>query len=242
MNSEWDKIAEWWDKKIGEEGDVFRRFLLNPYLFKLIGKNPQRILDVGCGNGYFARKLAKEGHKVLGIDNSPKMIFFAQKREKHKPTGAEFRIMDARNLKSLPRGFFDTVIANVVLESIDDIDSVFEGIKFVLKKEGNFIFSILHPCFITPDFYIPNLKPRRNLYFLSKPIYIKMGGAPEKIMFFHRPLQYYFSKLIRFRFNIQRMIEPPLTKKFLIELKRENPEEQVLNKGTYFIIIKSKNE
>ena len=33
-----------------------------------------KILDVGCGAGFFSILLAKEGHEVFGIDLTPEMI------------------------------------------------------------------------------------------------------------------------------------------------------------------------
>src|SRR6266581_8041988 len=45
--------------------------------------NPRRLLDVGCGNGYVARKI-NEAHphcEILGIDSSPDMISEAKQHE-----------------------------------------------------------------------------------------------------------------------------------------------------------------
>lgn len=39
---------------------------------------PLRILDLGCGNGYVAGRLAELGHRVIGIDASPDGIAIAR--------------------------------------------------------------------------------------------------------------------------------------------------------------------
>jgi len=59
-----------------------RRFMLSDekkhYLFKFFGIRPgQRILDVGCGTGYFSREMAKFMNnigEIVGIDINPNLI------------------------------------------------------------------------------------------------------------------------------------------------------------------------
>lgn len=47
--------------------------LLLPHLV-----NEAHILDVGCGNGYFAKYLIMKGHKVTGIDLSQGMLIMLE--------------------------------------------------------------------------------------------------------------------------------------------------------------------
>jgi SAM-dependent methyltransferase len=44
----------------------------------VLGKNPGRILDLGCGPGLYASRLAQLGHSCLGIDYSPASIRYAR--------------------------------------------------------------------------------------------------------------------------------------------------------------------
>ncbi|AXB47735.1 class I SAM-dependent methyltransferase [Amycolatopsis albispora] len=46
----------------------------HPYLLRQLPPNARRALDVGCGTGRFARRLAARGLKVDGIDPSPDVI------------------------------------------------------------------------------------------------------------------------------------------------------------------------
>lgn len=65
------------------------------------------VLDVGCGTGYFTRRLASDGLKVTGIDSNPAMIQFAQS---HKQGGDKYLTGDACALP-FPDRSFDYCIA-----------------------------------------------------------------------------------------------------------------------------------
>jgi ubiquinone/menaquinone biosynthesis C-methylase UbiE len=54
-----------------------------------------RILDVGCGTGYFTRRLAREGHRVTGLDPDPAMLAFARA---HRAGTEEYVFGDGRRL------------------------------------------------------------------------------------------------------------------------------------------------
>jgi len=77
-------------------------------LRKLLAPSPgASVLDVGCGTGYFTRRLAGDGFKITGIDSSPAMIHYAQSR---RQTDEEYIIGDARDLP-FPDQRFDYCIA-----------------------------------------------------------------------------------------------------------------------------------
>ena len=65
------------------------------------------VLDVGCGTGYFTRRLAGDGLGVTGIDSSPAMIRYAQSRRR---SGEAYVVGDARNLP-FPDQCFDYCVA-----------------------------------------------------------------------------------------------------------------------------------
>jgi SAM-dependent methyltransferase len=71
----------------------------------IIGQLPRhafpRLLDVCCGTGRHAHQLAAEGYRVLGIDRDPTAIQQARDRR----GGAEFELLDVRELATLTRTF-----------------------------------------------------------------------------------------------------------------------------------------
>jgi 2-polyprenyl-3-methyl-5-hydroxy-6-metoxy-1,4-benzoquinol methylase len=81
----WDAKAEFWDNMMGE-GNVFHRELVGPSAERLIGVQPGAVvLDVACGNGQFARRLAELGAQVVATDYSAALLY------RISPTGRDQR-------------------------------------------------------------------------------------------------------------------------------------------------------
>lgn len=75
MDAVWDEMAAYWDELQGEKGDLWHRDLIDPALFAVLGPiGDSDVLDLGCGNGYVARKLARAGARVTAVDASAAMV------------------------------------------------------------------------------------------------------------------------------------------------------------------------
>lgn len=61
----------------------------------------QRVLDLGCGTGHYAGRLAAAGHRVVGVDLDPAMIVTARRQY----PAAEFQVLDLFAVDSLIPGF-----------------------------------------------------------------------------------------------------------------------------------------
>ncbi|OMI26203.1 hypothetical protein BTA31_15415 [Bacillus haynesii] len=46
---------------------------------------------------------------------------------------------------------FDLIISNMIMQDLEDYEKAFQEMHRLLTGRGFFIFSILHPCFITPE-------------------------------------------------------------------------------------------
>ena len=148
--SGWEELADWYDKKQGETGDLWHRALIDPGILKVIG-NVQglEILDLGCGNGYLARKFARDGAKVTAVDASQRMIENAIAHDPKNTLSVKYVQSDANRLKGIQDSGFDLVYANMSLMDIEDTQSAVREVGRVLKNRGRFVASICHPCFDT---------------------------------------------------------------------------------------------
>jgi SAM-dependent methyltransferase len=63
----------------------------------VLKKHPARILDLGCGPGLYANRLAALGHECLGIDFSPASIAYARKTAEEQHAPCTFVHQDIRN-------------------------------------------------------------------------------------------------------------------------------------------------
>ncbi len=62
----------------------------------LLKSKPGKILDLGCGPGFYASRLAKSGHKCIGIDYSPASIEYAREQAKAEDLDIDYRLGDIR--------------------------------------------------------------------------------------------------------------------------------------------------
>ena len=99
---------------------MFFHKLLGKYIERLLPTDGSPILDVGCGNGYFANYLAGKGYCVYGIDASEQGIAIAN-RMKGGGNSNRFFVCDVTSGELPPelRGIpFKTVISMEVIEHL----------------------------------------------------------------------------------------------------------------------------
>ena len=148
----WDQAAELWDDFITSGKDYYRTEFHGPALLDACGPlDGLRVLDLGCGTGYFSRLLAGGGAKVVGIDMSGEMVGLANRYEEDSPLGIEYRILDAAKVDGgWPESSFDRVVGCVSMQDMANIPAVVRAVHRVLANQGQFVFSIPHPATVTP--------------------------------------------------------------------------------------------
>lgn len=148
----WDHVAPWYDELIEDRGSDHHERVIIPGTLRLLAVAPgQRVLDVACGQGILARRLASAGVKVVGVDASERLIASARRLEPQAGEDApEFLVGDARDLPALNLGEFDAAACVMALMNIDPIEPVLSGIVRVVRPGGRFVAVMLHPAFRAP--------------------------------------------------------------------------------------------
>ena len=98
-------------------------------------KKGMRILDVGCGAGYFEAILAPFGVQVTGVDLTPEMIAQGKALLERHHIDAELLIMDAENLE-FPDESFDAVITRNLTWNLPNPERAYAEWHRVLKTGG----------------------------------------------------------------------------------------------------------
>lgn len=147
----WDVNAAFWDAQMGDAGNDFHLRLVRPAVERLLGEVAgRRVLDVACGNGLFARRLAELGARVTATDVSEPMLEHARRRGSGQAASIEYRACDATDaeaLRALGEGIFDAVVCNMALMDIAEIVPLASALPRLLTPGGRFVFSSTHPCF-----------------------------------------------------------------------------------------------
>ncbi len=107
-----------------------------------------RALDLGCGTGAAAVRLARLGINVTLLDSSPAMLEIAKRsaREAGVDGKIELKHGDAAQVANLfPAGSFDIVLCHNILEYVDDPNAVLSAAAQVLRSDstGIWILSVL---------------------------------------------------------------------------------------------------
>ncbi|MEF2771012.1 MAG: methyltransferase domain-containing protein [Blautia caecimuris] len=138
-----ERIVSYWEKRSGDFLEHKRAELHSPmaerWLCEIKNQLPQdrnlRVLDVGCGAGFFSVLLAKEGYQVTGVDLTPDMVENARTLAEEEKTDCEFFVMDAENLRFADESF-DVVISRNLTWTLPDVKSAYREWVRVLKKGG----------------------------------------------------------------------------------------------------------
>lgn len=113
---------------------------------------PLRILDVGCGPGFFSCLLAEEGHWVIGIDRSEDMLKYARINAERLGVSAEFMVMDANRLE-FDDDSFDLIVSRNVTWTFDEPENVYNEFYKKLKTGGKLLIydANWHMPFYNPE-------------------------------------------------------------------------------------------
>lgn len=143
----WNAMADAYDAAVGTPADFYRTEVIGPSLLAACGSvSALAVLDLGCGQGYFSRLLAKAGARVVGVDVSERLIDHAVRREREAPLGIEYQALDAAEIASRwPPASFDLIVSCIALQDMADPLVVLQATNRLLKPHGRVVILVEHP-------------------------------------------------------------------------------------------------
>lgn len=139
---EWDEVARRRAEAASRTSPEARALQIE--LLRLAGDvGGRRVLDLGCGTGALARRMAERGASVLALDPSSETIDTAleQARELEPQGRLEFGVADPEDRASLPSGPFDLVVF-VERES----GTALRNAVLTLRRGGRLLLGVPHPA------------------------------------------------------------------------------------------------
>ena len=139
---DYDSQADLWSR---EEPKYVSDFVARPRVLERVIElgGSRDILDGGCGEGYFCRKVAPHARTVTGLDVSKGMIDLAKKKEQENPLGINYLVGDIRKLEC-PDSQFDIYVSNCVANYLypEELSIFYGEASRVLRPDGHFVVLI----------------------------------------------------------------------------------------------------
>jgi SAM-dependent methyltransferase len=205
--SSWERHADWWQREFTDGADPEYEEQILPLIDLHLGA-ARRVLDVGCGEGQVARRLAARGADVVGLDPTVAQLAVARER------GGSARYGRAV-AEQLPcrSAAFDAVVMCLVIEHIHPFEPVFAEVARVLAPGGRFLLLLNHPLLQTTgsgwidDHILDEQYWRVGPYLVDDPGTEEVAPGVE-LPFMHRPLSRYVHVMGELGLLIDDMDEP----------------------------------
>lgn len=199
LRAAWDSESEAWVRwaRSTEADHAFWRLSL-PCLVALLPDPGRLTLDVACGEGRVARRLAALGHRVVGIEGSPAL---ARAARDYDPD-FEVHVADAARVP-LPDAIADLAVASLSLMNMDDLRGVVGEVARLLEPGARFCFSVVHP--------LSSWRGAGEAAYFDTVRFVERREREGRPMTFHdthRPLGDYFAALEDSGFLVERVREP----------------------------------
>lgn len=169
-----------------------------------------KVLDIGCGSGWYAEMLAAADADVTALDASPTMVELTKKRLQGK---GQVHLADLEQpLSFLQANSFDLIVAPIVIHYVKDWAPLFLELSRVIKKQGIIVLSTHQPHTEISMFKLDNYYEKVLLTDYWKDI--------GEVKYYHHTLHELSAALYQAGFLIERMLEP----KALPEMQKQDPE------------------
>ncbi|EMS71260.1 class I SAM-dependent methyltransferase [Ruminiclostridium cellobioparum] len=207
MLNRWSNNAIIRQEQIESGLDItFNNVFLPIFIEYICSYKPQRVLEVGAGTGHMSKELAKQNLSITAIEPSVGMYKVA--KEVLSESNVELLMSTPADLAECEK--YDLAFSHLVAHVVEDLECFLGSVAIHIKKKGNFIFSIPHPCFFN-DYKKIFDKSHNYMLPLATEISFKITKDNKNeicgVPYYHRPLSHYINCIIKSGFNIDEFKE-----------------------------------
>ena len=175
------------------------------------------VLDLGCGEGHVARRLARLGARVIAIDPVTRLLSAATGAEAVEPLGIAYHLDRAEKLATVGDSSLDAVVAVLVLHHVEDLPGALRQVRRVLRRGGNLIAVLPHPWSDHPEssWLATEGRTRRMIgAYCTEGFWSEDPGGAEapfsirEIGWHHRTLGTWVDALAGSGFALRKVVEP----------------------------------
>jgi 2-polyprenyl-3-methyl-5-hydroxy-6-metoxy-1,4-benzoquinol methylase len=222
----WDKAAGDW--VVHADRNDYRQYYLMPRMLAMLGNVAgKKILDLGCGEGGYARELARRGAHVVAVDGSERLVTIAIERALSERLNVRFLHANASALNGIDSQSFDAVIAAMSLMDVEDYPGAIQETCRALSAGGELVMSITHPCFSAPVSEWARDPSGEVQVFTVDRYFDRIAWeamiTPEfrsSVLRRHRPLEDYIRAPIEHGLLLREFVEPSVTAEELRHSRR----------------------
>jgi len=209
----WGPVDAWYDEHLSGEDTYHTRVIL-PNLLRLVDPKPGiTILDVACGQGFFAKHFLEKGAEVIGVDIAEELIARAKINVPH----ARFIVSPASDLSEIANESIDRAVTTLAIQNIKEAERVFAEVSRTVKKGGSYTLVLNHPAFRIPKQSSWGYDEKAGIQYRRLDGYLSESRAEidmhpgqhehAETISFHRPLQWYVKALTKHGMLIDRLEE-----------------------------------
>jgi len=138
----WHDHAAPWMRAVRGQAIASRQLVTDAAIVEaVLAWRPKRIIDLGCGEGWLLRALARHGIEGLGVDAVPALVESAA-----ATGGGRFLTMDYATIAAgALREQADVVVCNFSLLGEESVDALLGAMPALLAPGGALLIQTLHP-------------------------------------------------------------------------------------------------
>jgi 2-polyprenyl-3-methyl-5-hydroxy-6-metoxy-1,4-benzoquinol methylase len=198
IQQSWEANADGWTQAIWHQQIESRRLATDEAILQaVLHYQPQRVLDVGCGEGWLTRAIADRGVEVIGVDGSQALINRACER------GGSFAMLTYEQIISDPRTLgqpYDAIVCNFSLLG-EEIGYLLRALRKIMLPGGHLFIQTVHPFTACQE--LPYIDGWRTETFDS------FGGTfPLPMPWYFRTVSSWFKQLSEANWTVQAFEEP----------------------------------